>query len=75
LAVWLCTDVVAIFVISVFGLQARGVQSPNVMVGVLLFFGGLSQFVAGIMEFVTGNTVRSIGSTATLQATSELTGK
>ncbi|RMJ24900.1 GPR1/FUN34/yaaH family [Aspergillus sp. HF37] len=46
----------SIFVISVFGLRARGVQSPNVMVGVLLFFGGLSQFVAGIMEFVTGNT-------------------
>jgi hypothetical protein len=75
LAVWLRTDIVAIFVISVFGLHARGVQSPNVMVGVLLFFGGLSQFVAGIMEFVTGNTVRSIRTTATLQATSELTRK
>ncbi|KAL4930242.1 acetate uptake transporter family protein [Aspergillus undulatus] len=45
-----------IFLISVYGLHARGVQSPNVMVGMLVFFGGVCQFLAGIMEFVTGNT-------------------
>ncbi|KAL4866630.1 hypothetical protein BDV12DRAFT_198980 [Aspergillus spectabilis] len=45
-----------IFLISVYGLHARGIQSPNVMVGMLVFFGGICQFLAGIMEFVTGNT-------------------
>lgn len=40
-----------------FGLQARGVQNPNVMVGMLMFFGGLCQFLAGVMEFVARNTV------------------
>ncbi|KAL4969951.1 acetate uptake transporter family protein [Aspergillus stella-maris] len=45
-----------IFLISVYGLHARGIQSPNVMVGMLVFFGGVCQFLAGIMEFVTGNT-------------------
>ncbi|KAL2830446.1 GPR1/FUN34/yaaH family-domain-containing protein [Aspergillus pseudoustus] len=45
-----------IFLISVYGLHARGIQSPNVMIGMLVFFGGVCQFLAGIMEFVTGNT-------------------
>jgi succinate-acetate transporter protein len=30
---------------------------PNVLVGVLIFFGGICQFLAGIMEFISGNTV------------------
>ncbi|OJI96961.1 hypothetical protein ASPVEDRAFT_158880 [Aspergillus versicolor CBS 583.65] len=37
-----------------FGIGARGIQTPNAMIGVLLFFGGTSQFLAGIMEFVRG---------------------
>ncbi|KAE8310004.1 GPR1/FUN34/yaaH family-domain-containing protein [Aspergillus transmontanensis] len=45
-----------IFLICVFGLQARGVAAPNVMVGCLIFYGGVGQFIAGIMEFITGNT-------------------
>ncbi|KAJ5758783.1 hypothetical protein N7520_005939 [Penicillium odoratum] len=45
-----------IFLICVFGLQARGVTAPNVMVGCLVFYGGVGQFIAGIMEFITGNT-------------------
>ncbi|KAL4922144.1 GPR1/FUN34/yaaH family-domain-containing protein [Aspergillus aurantiobrunneus] len=45
-----------IFLISVYGLHARGIQSPNAMIGMLVFFGGVCQFLAGIMEFVTGNT-------------------
>ncbi|KAJ5408185.1 hypothetical protein N7509_002068 [Penicillium cosmopolitanum] len=45
-----------IFLISVFGLHARGVSVPNVMVGCLVFYGGVGQFIAGIMEFITGNT-------------------
>ena len=46
-----------IFLISVFGLHARSITAPNVMVGCLVFYGGVGQFIAGIMEFITGNTV------------------
>jgi succinate-acetate transporter protein len=46
-----------IFLISILGVHARGIQTPNVMIGVLMFFGGVCQFISGIMEFVTGNTV------------------
>jgi succinate-acetate transporter protein len=45
-----------IFLISILGVHARGIQTPNVLVGVLMFFGGVCQFIAGIMEFVAGNT-------------------
>lgn len=45
-----------IFLISVLGVHARGIQTPNVLVGVLMFFGGVCQFISGIMEFVAGNT-------------------
>lgn len=33
---------------------------PNVLVGVLIFFGGICQFLAGIMEFISGNTVGNL---------------
>ncbi|KAL4750491.1 hypothetical protein BDW72DRAFT_213367 [Aspergillus terricola var. indicus] len=45
-----------IFLISTLGLHARGVETPNVLLGVLIFFGGLGQFLAAVMEFFTGNT-------------------
>lgn len=37
-------------------MQARGVQTPNLMISVLIFFGGISQYIVGIMEFMSGNT-------------------
>jgi succinate-acetate transporter protein len=46
-----------IFLISMYGVEARGIATPNVLVGVLVFFGGVCQFLAGIMEFIAGNTV------------------
>ena len=46
------------FLISVMGLHARSITVPNILIGVLVFFGGVCQFLAGIMEFMTGNTVR-----------------
>jgi uncharacterized protein len=46
-----------IFLISLLGVHARGIQTPNILVGLLMFFGGVCQFIAGIMEFITGNTV------------------
>ncbi|RDW79206.1 acetate uptake transporter family protein [Aspergillus mulundensis] len=45
-----------IFLVSALGLHARGVETPNVLLGVLIFFGGCGQFLAAIMEFFTGNT-------------------
>jgi GPR1/FUN34/yaaH family len=51
---------IGIFLISSFGLEVRGIATPNIMVGCLLFFGGVCQFIAGIMEFVSGNTVNDL---------------
>ncbi|CAK1358954.1 unnamed protein product [Cercospora beticola] len=45
-----------LFLISIYGVHARAIQTPNVMIRVLMFFGGVCQFIAGIMEFVAGNT-------------------
>lgn len=47
---------IGIFLISIYGVNARGIATPNVLIGVLVFFGGVCQFLAGIMEFVSGNT-------------------
>lgn len=44
------------FLISSFGIQARGIQTPNVMISVLIAFGGICQYLVGIFEFVSGNT-------------------
>ena len=30
-----------IFLISILGVQARGIQTPNILVGVIMFFGGV----------------------------------
>ncbi|CAF9912439.1 MAG: hypothetical protein ALECFALPRED_008116 [Alectoria fallacina] len=45
-----------IFLISCYGVKARDVMVPNVLVGVLVFFGGICQFISGIMEMISGNT-------------------
>ncbi|KAK9427541.1 GPR1/FUN34/yaaH family-domain-containing protein, partial [Lipomyces doorenjongii] len=45
-----------VFLFSLLGVHARGIQSQNIIVGVMMFFGGLCQFISGIMEFVAGNT-------------------
>lgn len=47
----------SIFLLSVFDLEPRGIKHPDVMVGNLVFFGGLAQFVAGIGEFMLGHSV------------------
>ncbi|KAI1372872.1 GPR1/FUN34/yaaH family-domain-containing protein [Hypoxylon crocopeplum] len=49
----------SIFVISLFGLQPRGVTVPNVIVPILVFFGGCAQVVAGIMEYISGHTLKA----------------
>ncbi|KAI0638769.1 FUN34 transmembrane protein [Trametes polyzona] len=44
------------FILSMYNVQARGVTTPNVVVGMALFVGGLAQFVAGMWAFATANT-------------------
>jgi len=44
------------FLISIYGVHARGITTPNVLVGDLMFFGGVCQYISGIMEFIAGNT-------------------
>lgn len=46
----------SIFLISLMGLDPRGVNQPNIIVSTMIMFGGLCQYIAGIMEFVAGNT-------------------
>ncbi|KAM5537504.1 hypothetical protein V8D89_008831 [Ganoderma adspersum] len=49
------------FILSMFNIQARNIATPNVVVGMALFVGGLAQFVAGMWEFACAN---SFGATA-----------
>lgn len=44
------------FALSMYNAQAMGVTTPNVVVGLAAFYGGLVQFLAGIWELVVGNT-------------------
>jgi uncharacterized protein len=57
--------------ISIYGVDVRGVSTPNVFVGVLVFLTGISQVLAGIMEFITGNTV-SGGSCSSVTSSSSI---
>jgi len=43
-------------ILSLYNVTARGVNIPNVVVGMALFCGGLGQFMAGMWEFPKGNT-------------------
>jgi succinate-acetate transporter protein len=44
------------FVLSMYNVQARGVTTPNVILGMALAYGGLCQLLAGMWEFAAGNT-------------------
>jgi succinate-acetate transporter protein len=44
------------FILSMYNVQARGITTPNVVMGMALGYGGLVQLIAGIEEFVCGNT-------------------
>lgn len=45
------------FLLSRLGVHARSIEQTNMAIGVLLCFGGISQFLSGIMEYINGNTV------------------
>lgn len=42
--------------LSLYNLGARGVEKPNVLVGVALMYGGVCQIICGCMEWACGNT-------------------
>jgi len=43
------------FILSLINVQTRGVTTPNVVVGMAIFCGGLVQLLAGMWEFPRGN--------------------
>ncbi|KAH9482158.1 Accumulation of dyads protein 2 [Psilocybe cubensis] len=43
------------FMLSMYNVNTRGVHTPNVVVGMAAFTGGLLQFMAGMWEFPRGN--------------------
>jgi succinate-acetate transporter protein len=47
-----------LFLYSLYNLHVAGVQTPNAIVSVAICFGGFTQVLAGLWEFVSGNTVR-----------------
>lgn len=44
-------------VLSLYNLGVQGITVPNAVLTFALFYGGLTQFIAGFMEFGTGNTL------------------
>jgi hypothetical protein len=49
------------FILSLFNVQAGGVATPNVVVGMAIFAGGLVQLLAGMWEFPRGNVFGATG--------------
>ncbi|KAJ7104893.1 GPR1/FUN34/yaaH family-domain-containing protein, partial [Mycena epipterygia] len=43
------------FILSMYTVQTRGISHPNVVVGMSIFAGGLTQFIAAMWEFPRGN--------------------
>jgi succinate-acetate transporter protein len=44
------------FLLSLYNVRARGITTPNVILGMALGYGGLVQLIAGIEEWAVGNT-------------------
>ncbi|ORX39026.1 GPR1/FUN34/yaaH family-domain-containing protein [Kockovaella imperatae] len=44
------------FLLSLYNVNTRGINTPNVILGPALAYGGLAQLIAGIEEWVCGNT-------------------
>lgn len=52
----LCGFALTTFVLSLINCGARGVDVPNIVVGLAYFYGGAAQFVAGMFEIAAGNS-------------------
>lgn len=48
-------------ILSLYNVHARHIDTPNAVVGMALFYGGLGQLLAGMWEFATGNTFGATG--------------
>src|ERR1700722_2330553 len=48
-------------ILSLYNAGARDVTVPNLVVGMAIFCGGLAQLLAGMWEFVRGNTFAATG--------------
>ena len=49
------------FILSLYNLQTRGIHTPNVVVGMAIFCGGVAQLLAGMWEFPRGNAFGATG--------------
>ncbi len=52
----LCGFALTTFVLSMYNAQAMGIHTPNVVVGLAFFYGGLVQLLAGMWEIALENT-------------------
>jgi len=52
----LCGFALTTFVLSMYNAQAMGISTPNVVVGLAMFYGGLVQLLAGMWEIALENT-------------------
>jgi succinate-acetate transporter protein len=52
----LCGFALTTFVLSMYNAQAMGIKTPNVVVGLAMFYGGLVQLLAGMWEIALENT-------------------
>ena len=48
-------------ILSLYNLQTRDITTPNVVVGMAIFCGGLAQLLAGMWEYPRGNTFGAAG--------------
>lgn len=48
-------------ILSLVNVETNGVNTPNIVVGMALFVGGLAQLLAGMWEFAAGNTLGATG--------------
>lgn len=42
---------------ALYNLNAGGVTKPNVLVGMLIWAGGVVELIAAVLEFINGNTL------------------
>lgn len=52
----LCAFALTTFVLSLINVTARGVTTPNIVVGLAMWYGGLVQLIAGVLEIFRQNT-------------------
>lgn len=55
-ALGLASFALSAFVLGLYYAGAKGISTPNVIVSLAVFYGGLAEFLAGVWEFFNGNT-------------------